>query len=97
MGQSYIEIYMSAPHRLAPSSRVTVTSTRGGTAPPRKAKNIEGVECNPAPSLIRCMSLRYMPALISVCSVAALAASFCCSAAAIDAFSALVSFIDCMA
>jgi hypothetical protein len=39
-------------------------------------------------------SVRYMPALISVCSVAALAASFCCSAAAIDAFSALVSFID---
>ena len=35
----------------------------------------------------------YMPALISVCSVAAFAASFCCSAAAIEAFSALVSFI----
>ncbi len=39
----------------------------------------------------------YMPALISVCSVAALAASFCCSAACIDAFRAFSSFICWMA
>ena len=36
------------------------------------------------------------PALISVCSVAALAASFCCSAAAMDAFKALSSFDCCI-
>jgi hypothetical protein len=35
----------------------------------------------------------HMPALISVCSVAAFAASFCSSAAAMEAFKALVSFI----
>jgi hypothetical protein len=39
----------------------------------------------------------YMPALISVCSVAALASSFCSSAAAIEAVKALVSFICWMA
>ncbi len=39
----------------------------------------------------------HMPALISVCSVAAFAASFCCSAAAIEAVKALVSFICWMA
>jgi hypothetical protein len=67
-------------------------------------KSIKGAGCKPAPSRFVARdslhdqsarsSVRYMPALISVCSVAALAASFCCSAAAIDAFSALVSFID---
>jgi hypothetical protein len=63
---------------------------KGGAA----SKKGAGESRRPARSKPRCT---YMPALISVCSVAALASSFCSSAAAIEAVKALVSFICWMA
>jgi hypothetical protein len=72
------------PYRHAARSAGRSAAARRSMKSPRafSKQNAKGAGPRPAPLSLYMSAIVHMPALISVCSAAAFAASFCCSAAA---------------